>query len=87
MFGGAFFKSKLDELVEHFPITTEWDVEMKKRLQGIAVLVDAKKPDRLRLSKLLTTLDMTDQRRNTQWRKLFPHIDQYFIENNIQHVV
>ena len=60
---------------------------MKKRLVGIVMMMDAEKPNRLRLSKLLATLDMTDQRRNTNWRKLFPHIDQYFIENNIQNVV
>ena len=87
MFGGSFFKSKLDELVQHFPITTEWDIVMKKRLVGIVMMVDAEKPNRLRLSKLLATLDMTDQRRKTDWRKLFPHINQYFIENNIQNVV
>lgn len=87
MFGGSFFKSQLDQLVQTFPITTEWDVEMKKRLVGITLMIDAEKPNRSRLGKLLATLDMTDQRRKTQWRKLFPHIDQYFIENNIQNVV
>ena len=87
MFGGDFFKEKLDELITHFPVATEWDAVMQKRLVGISMMIAAEKPNRLRLSKLLATLDMTDQRRNTHWRKLFPHIDQYFIENNIQNVV
>lgn len=87
MFGGSFFKSKLDELVKHFPITTDWDVEMQKRLVGIGMMLDSAEPDRLRLSKLRATLDMIDNRRNTDWRKLFPHIEQYFIENKIQNVV
>jgi organic radical activating enzyme len=87
MFGGDFFKNKLDELVTHFPVVTEWDIIMQKRLIGISMMIAAEKPDRLRLTKLHTTLDMIDQRRNTQWKKLFPHIDQYFIENKIQNVV
>jgi len=87
IFGALFFKSKLDELVAHYPITTEWDIETRKRLQGVCSMIDAEKPDRLRLSKLRATLDMIDQRRDTDWKKLFPNINQYFIENGIQHVV
>jgi organic radical activating enzyme len=87
MFGGSFFKSKLDELVKHFPMTTDWDAEMQKRLIGICMMIDSAEPDRSRLAKLRATLDMIDHRRNTDWRKLFPHIEQYFIENKIQNVV
>jgi len=87
MFGASFFKSKLDELVAHYPITTEWDIETRKRLEGICLMLNAEKPDSLRLSKLCATLDMIDQRRNTDWKKLFPDIAQYFIENGIQNVV
>jgi len=87
IFGASFFKSKLDELVAHYPITTEWDIETRKRLEGVCLMIDAEKPDRLRLSKLYTTLDMIDQRRGTDWKKLFPNINQYFIENGIQNVV
>jgi organic radical activating enzyme len=87
IFGAAFFKDKLDALLEHYPIATEWDIETRKRLEGICLMVNAEKPDPLRLSKLCATLDMIDQRRNTDWKKLFPDIAQYFIENEIQNVV
>lgn len=87
IFGASFFKSKLDELVAHYPITTEWDIETRKRLEGVCLMIGAEKPDRLRLSKLCATLDMIDQRRGTDWKKLFPNINQYFIENGIQNVV
>lgn len=83
MFGAAFFKDKLHTLLEHYPIATEWDIETRKRLEGICLMIDAEKPDPLRLSKLCATLDMIDQRRNTDWKKLFPDIAQYFIENGI----
>ena len=83
MFGSEFFKSKLDQLLAQFPITTEWDRESRARLEGICRLMDAAKPDRLRLAKLRATLDTIDQRRNTDWRSLFPDIDQYFNKNGI----
>jgi organic radical activating enzyme len=83
MFGSTFFKDKLDELLQTYPVTTEWDVETRKRLEGICLMVDAQTPDRSRLTKLKTTLDMIDQRRGTDWKMLFPHINQYFIENKI----
>ena len=87
IFGATFFKDKLDALLEHYPIATEWDIETRKRLEGICLMVNAEKSDPLRLSKLCATLDMIDQRRNTDWKKLFPDIAQYFIENEIQNVV
>lgn len=83
IFGAAFFKDKLDALLEHYPIATEWDIETRKRLEGICLMANAGNPDSLRLSKLCATLDMIDQRRNTDWKKLFPDIAQYFIENKI----
>ena len=88
IFGAAFFKDKLNALIEHYPIATEWDIETRKRLEGICLMIDSEKnPDPLRLSKLCATLDMIDQRRGTDWKKLFPNINQYFIENEIQNVV
>lgn len=83
MFGPTFFKYKLNELLEQYPVTTEWDLETRKRLEGICLMIDAVAPDRLRLTKLRATLDMIDHRRGTDWRKLFPDIDRYFIENEI----
>lgn len=83
IFGSEFFKNKLSELLANYPISTEWDTETRKRLEGICLMIDSSKPDVLRLTKLCATLEMIDQRRNTNWRKLFPEIDQFFIENGI----
>lgn len=83
IFGTNFFKNKLDNLLASYPITTDWDTESAKRLEGICLLMNNKQPDRVRLSKLRNTLDMIDQRRNTNWRELFPEITQYFIEHKI----
>jgi pyruvate-formate lyase-activating enzyme len=83
MFGSQFFKHKLDTLLAQYPVSTEWDIEARSRLEGICKLMDAARQDTARLTKLRDTLDMIDHRRNTNWRELFPEIDQYFIEHRI----
>jgi pyruvate-formate lyase-activating enzyme len=83
MFGSQFFKHKLDTLLTQYPVSTDWDIAARSRLEGICKLMDAAQQDPTRLVKLRDTLDMIDHRRNTNWRKLFPEIDQYFIEHRI----
>lgn len=83
IFGQDFFKAQLDKLLENYPVMNEWDIQAKKRLEGISVLMHSKEPEYKRLVKLRETLDMIDYRRSTNWRELFPEINQYFIENKI----
>ena len=87
MFGSEFFKTKLDQLLIEFPLTTEWDRQARLRLEGICKLMSAAQPDPLRLTKLHATLDITDQRRGTNWKSLFPEINEYFEINRISNVV
>lgn len=87
MFGSEFFKTELEQLLAEFPVNTEWDIQARLRLEGICKLMSAAQPDPLRLSKLYATLNMTDQRRGTDWKSLFPQIDQYFKNNRINNVV
>ncbi len=83
IFGGDFFKSQFDKLIAEFPVATDWDIESRRRLEGIAALAAAGTVDVDRLRMLKQTLDTIDQRRGTDWRKLWPEITQYFIEKNI----
>jgi organic radical activating enzyme len=83
MFGSTFFKHKLDKLLAEYPVITEWDIETRSRLEGVCKLMHAAQQDSARLTKLRDTLNMIDHRRNTNWRELFPEIDQYFIEHRI----
>lgn len=87
MFGSEFFKNELQQLLEEFPVCTEWDYEARLRLDGVCKLMSAAKPDPLRLTKLHATLDMIDHRRGTNWKELFPHISLYFKNNGIGNVV
>ena len=87
MFGSDFFKQDLQHLLNTFPVLTEWDQQAQLRLDGICKLLSAATVDPLRLTKLHATLDMTDQRRGTDWKALFPDLDQYFKHNRISNVV
>jgi len=83
IFGATFFKHKLDTLLSQYPVTTEWDNNARTRLDGICKLMNVAQQNPARLAKLRDTLNMIDHRRNTNWQKLFPEIDQYFIEHRI----
>jgi len=87
MFGSDFFKKDLQHLLTTFPVVTEWDQQARLRLDGIYKLLLTSTVDPLRLTKLHATLDMTDQRRGTNWKTLFPDLDQYFKHNRISNVV
>jgi pyruvate-formate lyase-activating enzyme len=87
MFGSDFFKQDLQHLLTTFPVVTEWDQQARLRLDGICKLLSTSTVDPLRLTKLHATLDMTDQRRGTDWKSLFPDLDQYFKHNRISNVV
>jgi organic radical activating enzyme len=83
IFGAGFFDADLDLLLATYPITNPWDVEAKSRLEGISKLLKASKPDVKRLQLLKQTLDQIDQRRGTDWKTIFPKINNFFIENKI----
>lgn len=83
IFGNKFFETQLNELLATYPVTTDWDLEARKRLEGICKLQQQSTPDLLRLKELYATLDAIDNRRNKQWRELFPRINQYFKDNNV----
>ena len=83
MFGNEFFREKLHELLDSFPIVTEWDNEARKRLEGIVRFMDQASVDLSRLQMLKNTLNTIDLRRNTDWKKLWPEINDYFVENKV----
>jgi organic radical activating enzyme len=84
IFGGEFYSEYLDELVSTYPIVREWDNNAKQRLEGLAKLIKSSTRDVERLKMLKTTLDQLDFRRKTNWRELFPKIDEYFNSNGIK---
>ena len=83
IFGKDFFQDQLNMLLDEFPVATEWDNQSRKRLDGIVRLFATGDMQIDRLQMLKQTLNMIDQRRSTDWKSLWPEINQYFSENNI----
>jgi hypothetical protein len=83
IFGGEFWMSSLDDIEKGFTLATEFDQQCLQRLIGIKKSILAGKPDHRRLNLLKQTLDQLDLRRGTNWKSLFPAIDQYFSTHEI----
>ena len=84
IFGGEFFKKKFDNLLKSYPNDTHLDTISRQRLEGIVKLTEHSVPDLAKLATLAATLDQLDARRGTDWRKLFPEINEFFIINGIK---
>lgn len=84
IFGNEMYTDKIKKLIETYPVTEEGDKLAKQRLEGILKKQMLSVPDRERQIALHRTLDELDRRRNTDWRKLFPNIADYFEHNNIK---
>ena len=82
-FGSEFFKEQLANLEETYPITEVWDTEAKKRLTGISKFLTAGNlpPDTNRLVRLKTRLDELDIRRGTDWKSLYPEINEFILKH------
>jgi pyruvate-formate lyase-activating enzyme len=83
IFGAEFFHGQFEDLVRTFPVATDWDHESKKRLEGYAKLQASAHINPERLLLLKGTLDQLDVRRKTNWRELFPGIDNFLTTNGI----
>lgn len=84
IFGSSFFIDQLSTLANNFICMTDHDNICKDRLIGIINVLSNSKVNHTRLKKLLLTLNQIDQRRNTNWRLLWPEIEEFFIEQKIQ---
>ena len=83
IFGSEFFKQQLEHLVDAYPITEEWDHESKQRIVGITKLLTGgnNQPDLARLKRLKTRLDEFDARRGTDWKSLYPEINEFMVSH------
>lgn len=83
IFGQEFFSQQLHDIANNFICATDQDALYKNKLVGLVNTLLSGNIDPIRLKKLQLTLDQTDQRRNTNWRELWPEINQFFHEQNI----
>jgi organic radical activating enzyme len=84
MFDSSMFLKQLTQLLDNFPITQEWDNTAKTRLEGIVKVCNGSSHNDSLLKDLKKTLDLTDIRRNTNWKLLFPEINDYLVKHRIE---
>jgi pyruvate-formate lyase-activating enzyme len=84
MFEPSMFLPQLTQLLNTFPITQEWDNASKQRLDGIVKLCSKAQHNVDSLRNLKKTLDLVDHRRNTNWKLLFPEINDYLTKHGIE---
>lgn len=65
----------LEEVIKKFS-NTEHDLVQKECLNGILTTMKTSKPNILEIQNFRNYLDEIDRRRNTDWRKLFPQLDE-----------
>jgi len=84
IFGSDFFKDQLQSLIDTYPVGDHHDHICRQRLEGIVKLTENKQPDLAKLTKFSAVLDQLDTRRGTNWRRIFPEINEFLLTHGIK---
>lgn len=79
MFGPDLFKEDFDQILSLMPEDTDMQKSQKSAMQGISTRVAKSNINVDRIEKLKKYLDILDHRRGTDWRVLFPWLNQNFM--------
>lgn len=79
IFGPELFKADFELILSLMPDDTDIQKKQKSAMQGIATAVSKSRVNVSRIERLKTYLDTLDQRRGTDWRILFPWLNQNFV--------
>lgn len=72
IFGPGIFDKELKEAIGLMPISTPSQQEIKKQLESIYITLNNSIKNKTKIEELKTYLSTLDQRRNTNWKKTFP---------------
>lgn len=82
MFGKDFWKQDFEKALDLMPLATEEEKSTKEYLAGIYKQLQNSCKNSTLIVQLVTHLDELDRRRGTNWKSIFP-----YIENEYKHVV
>lgn len=79
VFGGEFFKDDFEIILKEMPNLTEWDKNQKQYMEGIFKHISGSTVNLEDMRNLEEYLNEIDRRRNLDWRKVFPWLEQHFL--------
>jgi len=80
-FGAGFFDPEFNKVLACLPEKTDWDQNIKNYMHGLHKSLSLSEIDYAKISQLKRFLAEIDRRRNLDYTKVFPWLDQYFLEN------
>ena len=83
IFGKGFFDKAFDDVVNCMDSTTVWGRNQIEYMLGLKKVLSTAEVNLEQLGNLQSYLDELDRRRDLNWRGVFPWLDEYFKENNI----
>lgn len=78
IFGSGVFDSDFARILELMPEVTESQKSVKTQMQSIANAVSQGQRNVTKIKKLKDYLSTLDHRRNTNWKEVYPWLDQQF---------
>jgi organic radical activating enzyme len=75
VFGFDFWKNDIEKMLTVMPEDSIIALRAKEYMKGILYSIAKIPPDKNKIKTLHYFLDQLDQRRNTNWKKTFPHLD------------
>ena len=83
VFGAGFFDNDFKQTIDAMPAITDWDINQKDLLIGLWKSLKDSIINNEKLTQLELYLNEIDQRRNTNWKLIFPWLDEYIKENHV----
>jgi hypothetical protein len=75
IYGYKFWSNDIDKILNEMPEDSKQNIISKKYMTGVLKSIPDKDPDYAQINMLKNFLNQLDQRRNTDWRKIFPYLD------------
>lgn len=75
IYGNIFWQEDIKKIIESMPCDTNMDKIISDSLVGAFNSITNKEPNHKMIAIFKSFLDQLDQRRNTNWRKVFPYLD------------
>ena len=75
VYGYDFWKKDIENTLRVMPEESAMDIRSKKYMESKFNSLPRRKPDLEKIKTLKHFLNQLDERRNTNWREVFPHLD------------